>query len=134
MRIKKLIFMLGIVLSSTPLYAHAHEISMKNNTKAYATGKLESLTKSPCSSTVSGGVVQPNGSVNLPQSVLDLYCGIKTCTGYVYVTKNCSGEAIATVTIDKEKGVTNVHNNNVQGYYVTKYDGHSVSLDGGPSA
>lgn len=127
MSLKQCAIVLASCITFLPLLAKA-DISVRNNTNGYGTAKT---SMSPCSSSVEAGVIKPKSALDIPQYVLDLYCPFG-CDVFLYMTKNCSGNKIATVTIDNQKGVVRVNNHNVQGYVVSG-GGNVVNVDGGPA-
>jgi hypothetical protein len=107
-------------LSTFPLLAYA-DITVVNNTDSYATASVGS---SPCSADKGNdGIAYPHGTLNIPQIVFPIFCGVSTsCTGHVYMTNNCgnSGPEVATVTINAVKGeITNYTNHDKEHYAFT---------------
>ncbi|RDI46057.1 hypothetical protein [Aquicella lusitana] len=124
MKIKKPLFLLAAAAGILPAIAHA-DISVANNTNSYATAHVGFI----CSSIVNDGVIKPHSSLNISQSIIDLYC-VGSCKTDIYMSKNCSGKSVATVSVDQHKGVTGISNHNVNGYYVAG-GGYSASVNGG---
>ena len=135
MMMKKFALISALAFSAFPLFAYADDISIMNNTNSPGTGYLSGkYSDSPCSSDAgTGGVIEPHSSIVLPEYVINLiYCSISPCKGTIFMSTNCSGRKIATVTIDRRKGVTDITNHNVDGYIVSG-GGSSISINGGPT-
>jgi hypothetical protein len=122
----KLKSFIGICLISLPLMSHAAEITITNNTDNYGTGKFGT---SPCSNIAGdNGVGKPHQTLTVPQAVFDLFCIGKTCKAKVYFSKNCSGQQVATATIDPHKGVLDVTNLD-DAHYKVNYTLTNVTVD-----
>lgn len=128
MRIKKSVLISAFVLSSLPIFSNA-SVVITNNTSLYATGYLNS---SICSSSVgNSGTLNPKpGTLTIAQGVLDFWCSNRTCTMEVFLTKNCSGKSIATVSADAKHGVTNIVNHDEARAYLSG-SGSAISLNSG---
>lgn len=82
------------------------DVSITNSADKPATGYAGA---SPCSNTAGPlGIIQPNGSVVVPQEALDIYCS-KGCEVDVFMSKNCSGKKVAAISANKT-GVVSIHN------------------------
>lgn len=128
MKIKHLTLLGAITLSTISFAAYA-DLSITNNTK---TGATASAASSPCSGSIgSKGVIAPGGHVEIPDWAVGVYCRTN-CTAHVYMSKNCSGKSIATVTANMKDGVVDVINNGVDGYHV-EGRGKVMTIEGGPS-
>lgn len=127
MTFKKSSLICAIALSVFPLFSYA-DIDVRNNTKGFGTAKTN---LSPCSSTAGdAGIINPDSNLTIPQFVLNLYCAFG-CNVEVYMTKNCSGKSIATLTVNPNKGITKINNHNEVGYFVLG-NGKAASINGGP--
>lgn len=122
--------MKAILLSSLlalPCFASAEttpHITIDNNTSAYGTGKLDF---GGCSSNiVKNGVIQPHGSMTLPDQIF-MFCP-NTCKAHIYMTKNCTGPEVAQVTLSKAKGVTSIVNLD-QSHYMLVGSGEHVTIN-----
>jgi hypothetical protein len=132
MRISKSTFICAFIMSAIPLLANANStfasLRVNNNTNSYATAKTG---VSPCSSEVdSRGVINPKSSVDIPSIVFDLFCPAG-CEVKLFMSKNCQ-QKVATLKVDKERGVTAINNDNVNNYKVSG-GGFTISIDGGPA-
>lgn len=123
MSLKKILLFCLFVVSSLPIISYA-DITIINNTDYYGTGKFN---YSPCSSIAGdAGIAKPHNPLTVPQSVISFYCAITSCTAHIYLSQNCSGEEVATATVDKNNGITEINNLDPDrfeisggGYYVT---------------
>ena len=133
MKIAK-IALLSVLMSSTVAVAATTtttDLLLQNETGAYATAYAG---VSPCSSAAGDrGIIKPHESISVPGFALSLVCA-SGCEGNIYISKNCGGSKIATVTISDKKTVTHITNHNVNGYVVSASgDGLVVKLTGGPA-
>ncbi|OGT65170.1 MAG: hypothetical protein A3J38_01215 [Gammaproteobacteria bacterium RIFCSPHIGHO2_12_FULL_45_9] len=118
MKITKLIALGAIIASTTPIFTYAMDVVISNKTETHGTGKFENGL-CPCSS-VFGGVAAPNGSITLPDAAVKLFCMPgKNCFAKLYVTKDCSGAAIARVTMHRDAGVLSIENLDAEHYVVS---------------
>lgn len=125
-RIRSIALLSALTISISPLLAHA-DVIINNYTNAPGTAYAG---MSPCSSVAGDkGIIKAHSKMVVPQFVLDVYCS-KSCKANVFMTKNCTGHKIATLTVDKT-GITGISNDNVDGYVVSG-GGKNVSVNGGP--
>lgn len=126
MKIKHWLLVSSITLFSSS--AFATDILLSNNTKSPATGSIGYI----CSSIAGDdGVAAPHSSLTIPQALIDKYCSGKNCDIQVYMSNNCSAHKAGTVTVDQNKGVVNVVNQNKEGYILSG-SGSIATIDGGP--
>jgi hypothetical protein len=128
---KKYLTMLGVIaLSCTPFTAFA-DVTIQNNTNSPATA-IAGL--SPCSNAAGEkGVIKPHGKVTIPDFLVGMYC-TNDCKAHVYMSKNCSGKSIATVTANKREGVKLIENEDkTPGGYHLEGGGSTITIEGGPS-
>ena len=100
---------LAISISSLPVFAHAGiyspDLNIINNTDNFST----SIINNGACSTILGdiGISKPNSKSTIPGSKVRLACILNTsnCSADVYMTNNCTGNKIATVTFDVNQGV-----------------------------
>jgi len=122
---KSLLFALASLISTSSFAFQ--ELTVTNKSNAYATGRAG---YSPCSSFAGEkGVLQPLGTMTIPQMALDLYCK-PNCNVDIYISKSCSGKSIATAHVDYNNGVTSVSNHNAGAYHIAG-TGHNMYLEAG---
>jgi hypothetical protein len=100
-------------MSSLCLFAYAGEfaagdLTIVNNTKNFSTSVINN---GPCSTILGDiGVTKPNSTNTVPSSKVKFACSIhpSSCSADVYMTNNCTGSKIATVTFDVDKGIKSV--------------------------
>jgi len=127
MKLKKLALLGAIAITAAPLAAQA-DITIYNNTNSPATAYVNN---SPCSNAAgSKGIIMPHQSISVPDWAANLFCSHE-CTANVFMTKNCSGKSVASVTGNTRDGVKKVDNHHVNGYRVVG-NGKSVTIEGGP--
>lgn len=108
-----------------PLLAQAN-IDIINHTGLYGTGKVKN---GACSATLGDrGIIKPHGNLTLNAAEIIYLCGFKTCEAFLFVTNNCTGDKIATVTMDAYSGVKNVVNHKPGEYLITG-GGSSLSIE-----
>lgn len=106
-----------------PLIAKA-DITIVNNTDYYGTGKIDIF----CSNIAGDkGVIKPHSPLTVEQSVLDMVCS-STCDATVYVTKDCSGKAVAKAKLDGKKGVLSVTNLDSKRFTITG-GGNNITIE-----
>lgn len=128
MKIKHLATIAAFVMSMSSMAAHA-DLFIANNTDASATAYAGT---SPCSNAAGDrGIIKPHGSVQIPDFLVGMYC-TNNCKAQVFMSKNCSGKSIATVTANKKQGVIDIENHGIEGYQVVG-SGKSISIEGGQS-
>src|SRR3989338_3721775 len=104
----------AIILGLFPLLAQA-DISVTNNTSSYITAKVSIF----CSDIAGDkGTIKPHSPFTVPQSIIDDYCK-SGCEVKAYASKTCSGDAIATATIDQKNGMNGYFN--ITKLILTKY-------------
>lgn len=84
-----------------------------------------------------GKGITPAGQTNtIPSFGVSVAClGTFPCTGDVYMTNDCSGPVVATVTITEDNTVSDIQpGKDAQGYSVTGLNTNQVLLTGGPAA
>lgn len=112
------------ILCLLPLIAYA-EVKIHNNTDAYGTGKIKN---GACSSTLGdSGVMNPHGSMTLSKLEIISLCGFKTCEAYIYMSKDCSGNKLATVSLNVD-GVKNILNHQPDQFSIWG-GGSSMTID-----
>lgn len=130
MKIKSLALLGAIVLSTASFaaYAKAQDMTINNNTNNVATA---SAGISPCSGSIGDrGIIKPHNNVVIPSWAIGMYC-TSDCKAQVYMSKNCSGKSIATVTANVREGVKKIENHSVDGYQVAG-SGFNMTIEGGP--
>lgn len=128
---KKHLALLGaMTLSLVPFTAFA-DITIKNNTNTPATAFAGS---SPCSNAAGEkGVMHPHSQVTIPDFLVGMYCN-NDCVAQVFMSKNCSGKAIASVTANKRDGIKSVKNNDTSSSaYHIEGTGKTITIEGGPA-
>lgn len=92
-----------------PTFSFA-DINLDNETDSFGTGKFGGRL-SPCSSMMGEeGIVHPHQSdFKIPQDILNTLCK-NQCEGHIFMTKNCSGQEVATFTMTKGDGVIKIDN------------------------
>jgi len=117
-----LLSVLSVIL--LPIFAHAADINLVNNTDSYGTGKVGFL----CSDLAGNdGRVKPHSTFTVKQNALDLVCS-GTCEAEVFLTKNCSGKTIAKAKLDNKKGVISVTNLD-KVHYTISGGGTNITID-----
>lgn len=112
-----------------PLLSYAHiSLTVSNNTEKPATAYIG--TKFCSGDYGAMGIIEKHTKKAIPQFVIDTYCG-KACDVKIYMTTDCSGEKVATLSVDKQKGIVNIINHDVDGYVVSG-GGNYGQVDGGP--
>ena len=127
MKIKSLALLGAISLSVMSFAAHADTVIV-NNSDLPATA-LAGL--SPCSSAAPGGkgVIQPHGGrVEVPDWAVGIYCS-SDCTAQVFMSKNCSGPAIASCVANKKDGVKKCTSNS-SNYRIEGWPGKNIRIEG----
>lgn len=128
MKIKSLALLGAIALStvSYAAYATGKDMTINNNSDAVATA---SAGVSPCSGSIGDrGIIKPHSNVVIPSWAVGMYC-TSDCKAQVYISKNCSGKSIATVTANVRDGVKKIENHDVDGYQVVG-SGFNMSIEG----
>ncbi len=97
-------------------------------------GSYKAGTK--CSTTEFGvaGLATKKSLSGINDTLTATLCGdAKTnCVMDVYMTKDCSGPTIATVTFDQDKGIVNLDIKKGTGFVVNKQSDRTVYVGGGP--
>jgi hypothetical protein len=128
MRMKTLALLGALAFSAAPFAAQA-DITIHNNTNAPATA---SVSISPCSNAAGDrGVIKPHSSITIPDFLVGLYC-TSDCKAQVFMSRNCSGKSIATVTGNVRQGVKNIDNHSVKGFRLAG-SGKDITIEGGPA-
>lgn len=96
--------LLAINLACCAFASHA-DIKVTNHTGYYGTAKTNFT---PCSSISPKGVMQPYGTLEVSQSVLNSFCKVIDCKVDLYISKNCSGPKVAVVTISAKSGIKSI--------------------------
>jgi hypothetical protein len=131
MKIKSLAILGALSLSILPITSFA-DITITNNTNSPATAFAGN---SPCSNAAGDrGVIQPHSQIVIADWIVGIYC-TTDCKAEIFMTKNCSGKSIATVTANKKDGVKSTisHDDRADGYRIIG-TGKSVSIEGNPQA
>jgi hypothetical protein len=114
------------MLSAVTFPAIAADINIINHTDSSGTGYVNN---SPCSSQLGNrGILQPHSTLTVPLSIIKLFCLGSTCEAHFYTTKDCSGKEIGSGTIDPNKGVTSVTNND-KAHYTVSWNATEVTID-----
>ncbi len=130
MKIKGLALLGALTLSAIPFAANAlgQDMVINNSSNNVATA---SAGISPCSGSIGDrGIIKPHSNVTIPSWAVGMYC-TSDCKAQVYMSKNCSGKSIATVTANVREGVKKIENHGVDGYQVVG-SGFNVTIEGGP--
>lgn len=129
MRMKNLALISAFAISTFPLAALA-DIHILNNTEQAMTGSV----RGTCSSSI-GEILKPHQPLTITKFQMNMICGFShECSGDVFASDNCaSSHKIATVTVDPNKGITNIVNYNVDGYIVNRTGDSSVTIDNKPA-
>ena len=121
-----------ICATAFPLIGYA-ELVIHNETNQFSTSIIN---HGSCSTDILGddGVTPPNTTKTIPDWQINIACypDYENCIADVYMTNNCSGKLITTVTFSATTGIKNA-TKPVDGYDI-KYSGFSVTLSGGPPA
>jgi len=121
---KKIALMSVLSAFSLPIIANAASIDLINNTDYYGTAKVSIF----CSNMAgNNGVIKPHDKINISQDALNFACP-GTCDAQVYVTKDCSGKAIAKAKLDNKKGILDIHNLDEQRFHISG-GGTSATID-----
>jgi hypothetical protein len=104
---KKLMTGMLMLGASLPLMANAG-LTITNNTDFDSTSIINNAPI--CSSSMTGGVTPAHSVNNVPDKTVWWACITNTtnCTADVYLTNNCTGPKIATVTFDVKTGIKSV--------------------------
>jgi hypothetical protein len=117
------------IISTLPILAHA-DIRIMNNTDSFVTAAVGS---SPCSSEQgNAGVAKPHQPINIPHIVFTIYCGLTTsCTGHVFMTKDCgiSARETVTVNVDAIAGRITSYDNHDKEHYNFIVTGQNVVIN-----
>lgn len=117
---------------SLPVVAQANDLTTVNNSNHDSTCVVNN---GPCS-TILGekyGVTKAHSTNTIPSSKVWLACvrDTKNCKANVYMTNNCSGPVVGTVTLNTDTGVTNVYNTPGSGYVISSQPGtFTVTING----
>ncbi len=136
MNIKSLVMLSALTACIIPMTAFA-DMNITNNTNTAATAFAGI---SPCSNAAGErGIIQPHGQVTIPDFLVGLYC-TADCKVEVFMTKNCSGKSISTVTANVRDGVKKIdnHNTNPDGSTIPdsfriEGSGKNITIEGGPA-
>jgi hypothetical protein len=128
-----LIISANVMASSTSLGPN-QDLFITNHTNSDMTSKISGH----CSSEVLGQAgVTPKGGVSdiTPNQIL-LACAVSIlkgtpCSADIYMSNNCSGTSIGTVTFDMKTGITGVTGLNPN--YTIDYSGFAATISGGPA-
>lgn len=115
---KKSIAMIGLSvgLSVCSLSGYAQSLTIVNNTDLQSTSIINNGI---CSSQLGNdGITQPHSTHVINDKIIALACfgNTNNCRADVYMTNNCSGSLIATVTFDTKIGIKAIKN------YSAKYN------------
>lgn len=106
-----------------PLTTYA-DITVNNHSDAYGTGMIGGR----CSASLGDvGIMRPQGKMTISRTDIVGLCGLRNCEAQVFMTNNCSGAKIATVTIN-HKGVVNIVNHSA-GEYIVSGTKTNVNID-----
>ena len=120
--LKKVALPCMILMLSAPLIANA-DIHVANDTDSYIVGS----TSSGCSGNAgSRGTVNPHGSLDVPQYMINWFCGTK-CSIDVFMSKTCDGNKVATITVTKNDGIVDIQNRDEEHYVITG-GGNSIAI------
>lgn len=101
-------FLFLFILSLFPIICFADDIHLLNNTNFYGTAHV---SYSPCSSAAGDtGIMHPHGTLVVPGSAITAFCGPFSCDAHLYMSKDCSGKEVATITISSRKGIIAIKN------------------------
>lgn len=103
---KKLcVISLMCILPFLPFVAHA-EININNHTDFFGTGEINGS----CSSSLGdSGIIKPHGKMTLTKAQIIALCGFSNCDAKLFLTNNCSGDKLATVTLS-QSGIHHIIN------------------------
>jgi len=134
MLVKKSIItsLLAISVTSLPVLAQAGDLDVSNNTDEYSTTYILNPIGKVCSSTALGddGITKPRQQNHIiSEGKLNLACfADKTnCVAEVYMTNDCSGDKVATVTFDTSTGVKSISMSSNK--YVISGSGFKLQMD-----
>jgi hypothetical protein len=119
----------ALLISALPTLAFAIDIKVTNNTDSYGTAYFNVFLKICSSSLGDGGILKPQEkNFTVPGSAVKSVCGNKNCEAFVFDTKNCSGNKIATVILNANSGVIDINNHASDRYSVT-YNASSITIN-----
>jgi hypothetical protein len=101
----------ALLLSVLPALTYAADIKVNNETDLYGTAHFNAFI-STCSSRLGDrGIIKPGEKdFTVPESVIKTVCGSKNCEAFVFNSKNCSGDKLATVVVNAKDGVISINN------------------------
>jgi hypothetical protein len=121
------------VMASTTSLPSQHLI-ITNHTNSDMTSKISGN----CSSQLLGqaGITPKGGVSDITPSQILLACAASIlkgvpCSADIYMSSNCGGASIATVSFDVNKGIIGL--SNVDPNYTIDYSGFSATISGGPA-
>ncbi len=126
----KKIKMAAIALACLPIIASASDLTLVNNTNRDSTSVINNGV---CSTILgSAGVTKAHTTNVVPESKINMACILNrtNCKADVYMTNNCSGKVVATVTMDTKSGVKAVAMKD--NTYKIMAQGFRVEMEGGP--
>lgn len=128
---KYLASLLIIGTINLPLSTYAGNLIVSNNTNQDSTSIIN---HGACSNTLPGGIgiTHAHQTNSVPETILKLACLTNTtnCQADVYMTSNCTGPAIGTVTLNVSTGITGVYNIPGSGYVING-GGFNIQVSGG---
>lgn len=136
MLVKKSLFsgLLAIGIS-LPLFAQAADLTIVNNTYCPST----TITNNGACSTILGdsGVTKPHSTNVVTAAKIFIACIVnqKNCKADIYMTDDCTGPKVATVTFDiYDAGIKSILNYNTKIKYAVSGSSFHAELDGGPAS
>lgn len=133
---KLIVSAVGLLMMGTSLLANANpDLMIRNKTQCYST----LVTNHGACSTILGsdiGVANPNSDHPVAGKYVRIACMLNqhNCTADLYLTNNCKGPAVATVTFDIDTGIKTVQNHNSDfNVTVSSTAPFDATISGGPA-
>lgn len=117
---------------SLPLFAQANDLTITNNTDQDSTSRIN---QGMCSKDILGpnGITYKHSTRVIKNVQIKVACMAKPedCKADVYMTNNCTGNVITTISYSVTKGILG-HTPVLDGYELTIDNAFKVTLNGGP--
>lgn len=133
-----ILYLAAIAISALSFAAFADNLEIWDDTDYDSTFKI---SQGDCSATLLGkdGMTKGKGWSSVDLGAVTSLCDKNQdkCTVDLYMTDDCSGPIVATVTMDMSKGITSVDSKKVNGFFISKKQNSrgafAISIIGGPS-
>jgi len=122
----------ALIFFSFSINAYA-DLVASNDTDVDGTAKafyyIQNKPYEKCSSAAGEiGIIKNHDKMVILQKYIDMYCTKKACDAQVYMTRDCSGPPVATLSIDAKKNEIEVRDNHVGKYRVKKTGNMAVLI------